>query len=135
MNDLLGVRGDDCESITSNSPIPGTPIEIESDLRHTKTPNSTHNIPNNVVKGSSPFQEKHTDSDASSKLDNSSVNEDSTEYTKSLLVNQIPGNQYNGNMCAYYQLELYKRNKNIFTCKFINICLVYQFYLVGIGEP
>ncbi|XP_071124690.1 uncharacterized protein [Mytilus edulis] len=95
MNDLLGVRGDDCESITSNSPIPGTPIEIESDLRHTKTPNSTHNIPNNVVKGSSPFQEKHTDSDASSKLDNSSVNEDSTEYTKSLLVNQIPGNQYN----------------------------------------
>ncbi|XP_063415813.1 uncharacterized protein LOC134697462 [Mytilus trossulus] len=93
MNDLLGVRGDDCESVTSNSPIPGTPIEIERDLRHTKTPNSTQNIPNNDVKGSSPFQEKY--SDASSKLDNSSVTEDSTEYTKSLLVNQIPGNQYN----------------------------------------
>ncbi|XP_063412950.1 uncharacterized protein LOC134695602 isoform X2 [Mytilus trossulus] len=95
MNDLLGVRGDDLESVTSNSPIPGTPVEIETDWRHTKTPCSSQNIPSTAVKGSSSFQEKHTDSDASSKFDNSSVNEDSTEYTKSLLVNQIPGNQYN----------------------------------------
>lgn len=114
MNDLLGVRGDDLESVTSNSksvtsnsPIPGTPIEIESDLSHTKTPSSTQNIPNTAVKGSSPFQEKHTDSDASSKLDNSSVNEKCIKYTQSLLVNQIPENQYNGNVCAYYHVMSY----------------------------